>query len=147
MTSETKSQSVCSGLISWTMSARQISTLIHDRKNGNDRGGPPSIRVAIGNHFFVAVGLEVLEERSKSAPGTINKIGKDFLQISSFDHDIIVRNFHHLNGRAVSMGDLVSSFRLREGHRLDQPDSGIVKRIEELGSVDILVNRRIQLSI
>ena len=120
------------GVISWNDRADRISALVRALDFGDHPNPLGKAKLAVENEFFIVPELEILDSLSKSSPGTINKIGPDFIQIDAADQEIILRHVSQLDGQPVSIPDLVAKFHLHKGYQFRDFDSEAARRIDGL---------------
>jgi amino acid adenylation domain-containing protein len=119
------------GVISWNKTAFEISALVRALDFGLHPNPLGSAKLFVGDEFFIISEVEILDKSAKNAPGTITKIGTDFLQISAADRELILRKILRLDGQIVSITDLAAKFNLAEGFRLTELDAKTARRLDE----------------
>ena len=120
------------GVILWDKPAAEISALVRGLKFG-DHPNPLGVpKFVIDNDFFIVSDLEILETNGESNPGTINKIGEDFLQIQAADKEIILRNLLRIDGKPVDISDLERIYKLQKGCRLKNLDEEKLQQIQQV---------------
>ncbi len=120
------------GVISWNKTAAEISALVRALNFGNHPNPLGAAKIAVENEFFIVSEAEILDSAANSAPGTINAIDEDFLQVSTNDREIILRGFLRLDGQPISVSDFAAKFDLRTGFRFADLDAETLRQIETL---------------
>ena len=119
-------------LISWNNSAAEISRFVRALSFGANPNPLGSPKFVLKNNFFIISEIEVLNSAAAAAPGTINKIGDDFLQISAIDREIVLRHILRLDGQPVSIAKLTTNLDLFEGYRLRDLEPEMARRLDNL---------------
>jgi amino acid adenylation domain-containing protein len=119
-------------VIVWNNRAEDISRLVRALNFGAHPNPLGSAKFQIENDFFIVRELEILNFQAKNAPGTVTKIGDDFLQVSAADREVILRNISRLDGKKISVSELAAKFDSRENFKLENPDAETARRIETL---------------
>ncbi len=119
------------GVIDWSKTSFEISALVRALDFGLHPNPLGTAKICLGDEFFIISEVEILDETAKNAPGTITKIGAEFLQISTADRELVLRKILLLDGRIVSIEDLTAQFNLAEGLRLTGLDAERVRRLDE----------------
>jgi amino acid adenylation domain-containing protein len=118
------------GVISWNKPAAEISRLVRALNFGNHPNPLGTAKFAVGDDFLIASEIEILDSKAASPAGTVNEIGEDFLKLSTADFEVALRNVFELDGRPISIADLVTKFDLREGSRLPNLEDETLGLIE-----------------
>lgn len=119
-------------LISWKNNAVEISRFVRALNFGAHPNPLGSPKFLVENDFFIISEIEILAAKSIAAPGTINRIGEDFLQISTGDREIVLREIRRLDGQPISIAELTANFDLSEGSKLADLDPETARRLDDL---------------
>jgi amino acid adenylation domain-containing protein len=123
------------GLLSFNRCAYELDALVRALDFGSYPNPLGLAKLAIGSDFIVVSRLEVLDEFSQASPGTITGIEPDFLKISTSSYEIALRELQTLEGKPLSISDLVKRFGLQVGCRFQDIDLELAKRIEKFDSL------------
>jgi len=120
------------GVISWRHCASAIDTFVR-ALNFNSHANPlGSPKLAIGNEFVIVPEIVTLPEPSLTAPGTITKIGSDFLRVDTADRQVELQSLLTPSGEPISIAELVARYGLHPGYRFTDLDSEQVQQLESL---------------
>jgi amino acid adenylation domain-containing protein len=118
-------------VISWSRSSSHICALLRALNFGSYLNPLGTPKLAINNDFVIIPEIDVLST-SDTPPGTIIKIGSDYMQVSTADREVVLRSVLTLDGEPISIPDLVERYGLREGHTFEDLDSETAKHLESL---------------
>lgn len=120
------------GVIAWKWPAAKIDALVRSL----DFGAYPNLvclpRFKVGDNFVRLGKLEVLDQASTSAPGTIVTMDRGVLRIATGSVDLAVHELWSADGQKLSILGLARQFGLREGDRLPDLDHETAARIDAL---------------
>ncbi|WP_332775455.1 formyltransferase family protein [Polaromonas sp.] len=107
--------------LDWNREADDLSALVRALNFGPyvNRLGLP--KLWFGEAFVAVQSLNVRAARSTATPGTVVSVTQESLVVATVSHDVALRNFLSLDGRALSVTQLVKMFALREGMALPTP--------------------------
>ncbi|BAZ48976.1 amino acid adenylation [Nostoc sp. NIES-4103] len=120
------------GIISWKRSAHELDAMIRALDFGTYPNPLGKAKLVINNNFFIVSQLEVLENLSKRAPGTIITIEPNLIQVSTASYDIALHQVLTINGQVLSIADLVEKFGLQVGYQFCDIEPDQVRQIEKL---------------
>ena len=123
------------GLLDFNRCAYKLDALVRALNFGTYPNPLGQAKLAIEDDFIVVSQLEVLDEFSQASPGTITAIETDFLKISTSSYQIALRELQTLEGKSLSIPDLVKRFGLKVGCRFQDIDLELAKRIEKFDSL------------
>jgi methionyl-tRNA formyltransferase len=123
------------GLLSLNRCAYELYALVRALDFGSYPNPLGLAKLAIGSDFIVVSRLEVLDEFSQASSGTITGIETNFLKVSTSSYEIALRELQTLEGKHLSISDLVKRFGLQVGYRFQDIDLELAKRIEKFNSL------------
>lgn len=123
------------GLLSFNRCAYELDALVRALNFGQYPNPLGLAKLAVGIGFIIVSKLDVLDELSQAPPGTITDIERDFLKISTNSYEIALRELQTLEGKPLSIPDLVKRFGLQVGYRFQDIDLELAKRIEQFDSL------------
>jgi natural product biosynthesis luciferase-like monooxygenase protein len=103
-----KDRPAAAGTIDWRRPAREIARLVRALDYGS-YGNPMSTAKALcGDRLFVVGEVQVLDQRSVAAPGSV--VGSDggVLTVASGDFDVALRRLETLHGKALSAAQAIT---------------------------------------
>ena len=119
-------------VLSWNNSAHEIDSLIRALDFGvypNWLGLP---KLVIVNEFIIIAQIEILEDLSKSSPGTIILIESDYLVIATKTHNILLKKVLTIEGKELSIPEFVTRFELHIGYQFKDIELNLAKRLKNL---------------
>jgi amino acid adenylation domain-containing protein len=119
------------GLLSFDRRAEDLDAMVRAldfRSYPNPLG---SAKVIIDDNFIVVSRLKVLDNLSVFAPGTIAAIQLDCLQISTTSYDIAIQEIKTIDGRSLSIAEVVTRFGLQVGRNLERSTPEFLEKIEK----------------
>jgi len=101
-------------ILDWKRDADDLRAMVRALSFGPyvNRLGLP--KLWLGSGYAGVHGLDVCASRSVSVPGTLVGIAPDSLTVATASHDVRLRGFVTLDGRALSASELAGLFALRE---------------------------------
>jgi amino acid adenylation domain-containing protein len=121
-------------VLSWNRCARDIAAFVRALDFGpypNPIGFP---KLALEKDFLIVREIDVLDSMSRTPPGTLTAIDQGSLQVSTADHEIVLSNLLNIDGRPLSIPDVVARFGLHKGYRFKDIDPELATGITELDS-------------
>jgi amino acid adenylation domain-containing protein len=120
------------GVIDWNKSGFEISAFVRALDFGLHQNPLGTAKLFVSDEFFIVSEVEILDKSAKNAPGTITKIGADFLQISAADREVTLTKILRLDGQVISITDLTAQFNLIEGFQLTELDAEAAQTLDEV---------------
>jgi amino acid adenylation domain-containing protein len=120
------------GIIDWRRPATEIASLVRALDFGEFPNTLGTAKVSLGGRFFIVEKIEILGSAAASAPGTINVVASDGLQISSADREMKLRKIRRLDGSEIDADQLVRECGLNVGDQIEQLDDAKLASINEL---------------
>ncbi|MBR8837983.1 MAG: amino acid adenylation domain-containing protein [Stigonema ocellatum SAG 48.90 = DSM 106950] len=118
------------GIISWKRCAHELDALIRALDFGTYPNPLGRAKLAIDSNLFIVSKLEVQDNLSDFAPGTITNIEPNCITVSTASYDIALRQVLAINGQALSISDLVEKFGLQVGYQFCDIEPNQVNQIE-----------------
>ena len=118
-------------VLSWNRCAHDIDAFIRALDFGtypNPLGLP---KLVVGDHFIIVSQIEVLGTVSELPPGTVTKIDPSSFQVSTTSYEIVLRKLLNIDGRTLSIPDVVARLGLHEGYRFKDLDPELARRLTE----------------
>jgi hypothetical protein len=100
------------GLLDWNRHAGELSAQVRAMTSASESVVP---KVWLGESIAAVRNLRVDAARSTAAPGTLVSVTPQSLRIATASHDVTLGQFMTLDGRALTVPQLVRRARLREG--------------------------------
>ncbi|MBR8837459.1 MAG: amino acid adenylation domain-containing protein [Stigonema ocellatum SAG 48.90 = DSM 106950] len=119
-------------VLSWKRCANDIDAFVRALDFGSNPNFFGVPKLVIGSDFIIVSKIEVLDNLSKEAPGTIIAIESDKLQVSTASHDIALREVLTIVGQPLSIPELVTKYGLQIGKQFKDIDQDRAKRIETI---------------
>jgi hypothetical protein len=100
------------GLLDWNRQAGELSAQVCAKPLPNESAVP---KVWLGESIAAVRDLQVGAARSTAAPGTLVSMTSQSIGIATASHDVMLGQFTTLDGRALTVPQMVRLARLREG--------------------------------
>lgn len=121
-------------LINWSRSADEIYAFVRSLNFGrysNPLGMP---KIKLEDKYYVVTEVEVTNQKSSSAPGTITSLSDGKITISTQSTDINIKTIFTINGLPASVKDLISQHNLISGYYLNGLDDETAKNITSVNT-------------
>jgi len=122
------------GIISWHQSAEEISAIGRALDLGTYPNAIGRAKMALGTGFVLCPELEVLGNGNGSPPGTITGIETERIRVASAHGELGIRRLMTLDGKPLSLTEVVSRYGLRPRMKLPEPDYAERERITGLNN-------------
>ena len=103
--------------LSFEAPAHELDAMVRALDFGPYRNPLGLAKLALGAAFATVTELEVLPDRSRTAPGTIVAIDEDALVVATATSDVVLAGLATIDGRPMAVGELLHG-GLREGARI-----------------------------
>jgi non-ribosomal peptide synthetase component F/methionyl-tRNA formyltransferase/acyl carrier protein len=120
--------------LSWNQPADKIVTLVRALDFGpysNSLGLP---KLVIQNEVFIVPEIDVLDETSQIAPGTIVAIEDDYLKVATASNFVGLGKLLTMQGQQLTIPDFVAKFGVRKGDRLAELDQETAHQLTTINS-------------
>ncbi|HWP45434.1 MAG TPA: formyltransferase family protein, partial [Blastocatellia bacterium] len=117
-------------IISWNASASEIDVLVRALSFGPHPNPLGAARLAIEGEFVIVAQTSLPGESSQADPGTVTRIGPDFISVAAKDGDLRLEKLFTIDGKPLSVSDFVARFKIREGDKLADPCAELTGRVE-----------------
>ncbi|MCP2731317.1 amino acid adenylation domain-containing protein, partial [Symplocastrum sp. BBK-W-15] len=122
-------------LLSWHKSADELDALVRALDFGSHLNLLGMPKLAIGKEFIIIPKIQVLENLSESAPGTITAINDNSLIIATASSDILLNYLITIEGQKLSIPEFVARFNLKIGEQFKDIDIERSQRLENWESL------------
>jgi amino acid adenylation domain-containing protein len=131
------------GLVSFNQAAEDIDALVRALNFAGYENPLGMLRMAVENEFFILPGISVLNSTgnvdtgsgSPLPPGSLVRIGKESLTVSTRTRDIEIRKILTINGQEMTAADFVKKFALVQGWCFREMDVERAERIDAYNSI------------
>ncbi|MFB2921068.1 non-ribosomal peptide synthetase [Aerosakkonema funiforme] len=119
-------------LLPWYRQGEELKIWMRALDFGNYQNLLGLPKLAIANTFIIISQLEVLETASSAVPGTITAIESDRLIVSTGSHNVALTQMLTLEGKTLSIPELVTRFRLQIGDCCEEIESTQIQHLKEI---------------
>ena len=120
-------------MIPWNQSAAEIDGLVRALEFGEGYENPVGLpKIAMGDRLAVLREIEVLEDRSEEAPGTILCACDKCVRVSTATQDVALVRVGSMEGEEWNFSTLVAELGLTKGQMLRVLDDATADRLDEL---------------
>lgn len=95
----------------------------------NPLGAP---KIYVDNKYFIITNIHITAQKSSMTPGSITNIKDNYIQISTNNYDIIVKNIYDIYGNSIKLKDFILNNNIELGCKLNKIPQFIIKRINDL---------------
>jgi methionyl-tRNA formyltransferase len=120
------------GVLDWNSGCDDLSALVRALNFGSYPNPLGISKVLIGEELLALGALDVIGTRSIRPPGTIVTIEPDKLVVATVSSDVSLRDVKSLDGRSLSIGELVARHSLQVGDRLPTIDQSEAVRLTQV---------------
>ncbi len=119
-------------VVRWSRPARELSTLVRALDFGTYRNRLGLPKVLLDDDAVTVSVLEVLDSRTGEPPGTLLAIAADSITVATATKDVVLRRLRTLDGRALTVEELIGGYGLRKGQVLPEPSGDEVAWLTRL---------------
>jgi amino acid adenylation domain-containing protein len=123
------------GVINWKETTENISRLVRALDFGAHPNPLGTAKIFLKNEFFIVREVETRALKSKVSPGTVTRLGDDFLGVAAADGEVVLRRIYRLSGERVSIDELKrEEMEVREFSRLPNLSPKMARQIENINA-------------
>ncbi|MEG3959019.1 amino acid adenylation domain-containing protein [Microcoleus sp. herbarium2] len=123
------------GVFSFHSCAHDIDAFVRALDFGSYLNPLGLAKLVVGNNSIVVSKLEVLDDQSKSPPGTVTAIEPSFLKVSTASYSVALHQVLTISGQVLPIPDFVERFGLHIGYRFKDIEPDGVSRIERFDAL------------
>ncbi len=121
-------------VLSWNDDAEELSALVRALDFGPYPNPMGTARWWIADDIVLVRRLDQLASASSTPPGTILKIDREKIVVSTATSDVALRKLASLNGRELPTDEVAAMYGLTEGHRLDAVSDSLTQQLTHLAA-------------
>lgn len=119
-------------VLSWDKPSGALSAFVRALDFGTHPNPLGLPKIALRNNYVIAAQMDVLDDVSNAAPGTILDIAANGVRVATASTDVLLPQLRTLNGHDLPISELVERYGLRVGDRLADLDDETTARLQPL---------------